>query len=76
LERVGVIGWEAGILLAYFRKTPMRTGLSSVNLAASAIWRFRLLSLAFVYSRLSSSFASAMTLTMTLAAKNLPVFLL
>jgi hypothetical protein len=58
-----------------FQETPTKTGVFRVNLAAPAIWRFRILSLAFVYSRLLSSCASAMTLTITLAAEDLPSLL-
>ena len=50
----------------------MKTGGLRVNLVRLAIWRFRLLSSAFVYSRLFSSCASAMTLAMTLGAKDFP----
>ena len=46
----------------------MKTGHFRVNLGGSPICRFRILSLAFVYSRLFSSFASAMTLEMSLDA--------
>ena len=49
-----------------FQETSMKTGVLAVSLTTPAIWRFRSLSSAFVYSRLVSDFASGMTLTMTL----------
>jgi hypothetical protein len=61
--------------LGLFQETPIRTGHFRVNLATPAISHLRLLSLAFVDSRLFSDFASGMTLTMTLATKDFPVFL-
>jgi hypothetical protein len=47
-------------------RDPNNDGLFSLNLAAPAISRFRLLSSAFVYWRLFSDSSNAMTLEMTL----------
>ena len=58
-----------------FQKTPIGAGVFRVSLDPRAIRRFRILSFAFVYSRLFLDFANGMTLTMTLATKDFPGFL-
>ena len=77
-ENIGVLSFSEGLKKLAGRqgffwpisRNPNKDGPFRVNLAAPAIWRFRLLSSAFVYSRLFSSCASAMTL----AAKDFGAF--
>jgi hypothetical protein len=57
-----------------FQETARTTGCLRVNLVGPAIWRFRLLSSAFVEWRSFSSCASAMALAMTLDAKDFLTF--
>jgi hypothetical protein len=78
LKNIGVVTVSAspkdlagrqGVFTMAFRN-PMNAGLFRVNLATTTIWRFRILSPAFVYSLPFSGSASAMTLEMSLAAKD------
>ncbi len=65
-------GWES---LSQLRETPIDTGFFSGTRTKPLIWRLRILSPALIRSRLFAGFASAMTLEMTLAAKDWASFI-
>jgi len=62
-------GWDS---FGPRHKTRMKTGLFRLSLTTAAICRLRILSSAFVYLLPLASLASAMTLKMTLDAKDFP----